>query len=67
MTTVRVKIRSFRSDLADMINRVRFNNSRVTVMRHGEPVATLVSQAEVEELDRLRRVYASVPRERAVA
>lgn len=67
MTTSRVKVASFRSDLADMINRVRFKNSRVMVMRHGEPVAALVSIEDLQELERLRGMYRSMPAEQVVA
>jgi prevent-host-death family protein len=57
-TDQRVKIASFRSDLAEMINEVRFNARNVVVTKHGEPVAVLIS---VEELNRLRGMYTSIP------
>lgn len=50
-----------------MINRVRFHNSRVVVMRHGEPVATLMSMEEVAEFDRLKSMYRTVGEPRSAA
>lgn len=67
MKTDRVKVASLRSDLADIINRVRFHNSRVTVMRHGEPVAALVSMDDLAELDRLRSMYRTMGNPRHAA
>lgn len=63
----RVKVASLRSDLADIINRVRFHNSRVVVVRHGEPVAAMVSMEDLAELERYRSVYTTVGAERPAA
>lgn len=63
----RVKVASFRSDLAELINRVRFSQSRVLVMRHGEPVAALVSVSDLNELEALRGMYRTMEGRRPAA
>lgn len=59
----RVKVRAFRADLADIINRVRFQKSRVVLTKHGEDIAVVLS---LDEFARLRGAYTtlgdSVPR-----
>jgi hypothetical protein len=35
-------------------------------MRHGEPIAYVVSQAEIDELDRLRKMFAATYVHKAV-
>jgi prevent-host-death family protein len=67
MTKDRVKVASLRSDLADIINRVRFHNSRVVVVRHGEPVAAMVSMEDLAELERYRSMYTNVSATRPAA
>lgn len=49
-----VKVRSLRSDLADILNRVSTFKTRATIMKHGDPIAIIVSLDEWEQLQRLR-------------
>lgn len=58
----RVKIAALRSDLAEIINRVRFAKARVLVTKHGEPVAALIS---MDELERLRGMYRTLGKVRS--
>lgn len=67
MTRDRIKVASLRSDLADIINRVRFHQSRVVVVRHGEPVAAMVSMKDLEELERYRGMYTNLSSQRPAA
>jgi len=53
---VRIKIAALRSDLKQVIDGVRLGGP-VIVVRHGEPVAALVSVQDLAELTRLRGVY----------
>ena len=61
----RVKAASVRSDFAELVNRVRYQNSRVLVLRHGEPMVALVSLQDLEALE--RRLYKTIPAERVNA
>lgn len=58
MTEVKLKTVQLRAELADILARVRFQNTRATIMRYGVPIAYVVSIQEIAELDRLRRLHA---------
>lgn len=60
---MRVKVRALRADLSKILNSVR--ESPVTIARHGEDIAVIISPQEFAELNRLRRVYTSLPHRQA--
>ena len=43
----------FRRDLSDIINRAHYGSERVIVARHGQPLAALISVADLEALEAL--------------
>lgn len=55
---MRVKVASLRSELAEVLRIAR--TQPVTVMRHIDPVAVIISTADFEELQRLRSMYRTV-------
>lgn len=57
----RIKIASLRSDLAEVINRVRFGNTQVLVTKHGEPVAAMISMDELRQLRGMYRTISEKP------
>lgn len=54
---INVKTATLRADIAQIIFRVCVHKTRATIHRYGDPVAVVVPIEEVEELDRLRRMY----------
>lgn len=42
-----------RDELADLINRVRYGQERITLIRRGRPVAAIISAADLELLEQL--------------
>jgi len=42
-----------REELAELVNLVHYRNERVILLRHGRPVAALVSAEDLELLERL--------------
>jgi prevent-host-death family protein len=66
VTEVRVKTYQLRAELSEILTRVAHQNTRATIMRHGEPIAYVVSQAEIDELDRLRKMFAATYVHKAV-
>lgn len=67
MTEERVKTFQLRAELSDILTRVSQNNTRATIMRHGSPIAYVVSQAEIDELERLRKLFAATYVHKAVS
>ncbi len=55
---MRVKVAALREGLAKILAAVR---EPVVIVRHGEPVAAIVSLQDLEELNRLRGMYRTVP------
>lgn len=64
---MRIKVEAFRAKLAECLGCAR--TEPVVVLRHGEPVAAVISIHDLEELQRLRGLYRTVhflkPRELA--
>lgn len=62
---MRVKVASLRSDLAEILRAV--NANPVTVLKHGEPIAVIISTEDFAEFEQLRSMYRTLskhPRER---
>ena len=57
---MRIKVAALRSQLAEILAAVRARTEPVVVLRHGEPVAALISMADLAELERLRGMYKNV-------
>lgn len=53
MTTERINTNQARKEFADNINRVAYGHERLTVTRHGKPVAAIISVDDLEFLERL--------------
>jgi prevent-host-death family protein len=54
-----IPVTQARAELAELVNRVAYTGERVTLTRHGRPVAALVSAADLtrlRELDELPAV-----------
>jgi prevent-host-death family protein len=47
----RLTVSETRDSLADVIGRVQFGGERVTVMKHGKPVAAIVSAEDLAALE----------------
>ena len=56
-----IPVTQARAELADLINRVVYGGERVVVTRHGKPLVALVSAADLERLEELRREAAEEP------
>lgn len=61
---MRVKIRALRAELGNILSSVR--DCPVTITKHGNDVAVLVSPDVYAEYMRLRSVYTNVPKRREV-
>ena len=57
---MRIKVAALRSQLAEILAAVRARPEPVVVLRHGEPVAALISMTDLAELERLRSMYRNV-------
>ena len=57
MTEIQVKTFQLRAELAEVLDRVQNHNTRATIMRHGVPIAYVVSIDTITELDELRKIY----------
>lgn len=55
----RVKVRALRAELGNILSTVR--ERPVTITRHGNDVAVVISPDDYAEYMRLRRVYTNVP------
>lgn len=53
MATEEINTNKVRKDFAENINRVAYGHERITVTRHGKPVAALISIEDLEFLERL--------------
>jgi prevent-host-death family protein len=53
---VEIPVTQARAELAELVNRVTYTGERVTLTRHGKPVAALVSAADLETLRALEEV-----------
>jgi prevent-host-death family protein len=45
--------KQMREKLADTVNRVAYKGERIVIMRHGKPLAAVVSVEDLEALERL--------------
>jgi prevent-host-death family protein len=50
-----IPVTQARAELAELVNRVAYTGERVTLTRHGRPVAALVSADDLRRLDELDR------------
>lgn len=57
MTEVIVQTYQLRAELSGILSRVASQNTRATIMRYGIPIAYVLSQKEVDELERLRKMF----------
>lgn len=57
MNTEKINTNKARKDFADNINRVAYGHERLTVTRHGKPVAAIVSVEDLEFLERLEHEF----------
>ncbi|HEV7826648.1 MAG TPA: type II toxin-antitoxin system Phd/YefM family antitoxin [Mycobacteriales bacterium] len=48
-----IPVTQARAELAELVNRVAYTGERVTLTRHGRPVAALVSADDLRRLDEL--------------
>jgi prevent-host-death family protein len=53
-----IPVTQARTDLADLVNRVAYTGERVTLTRHGRPLAALVPMADLDALERRSEVGA---------
>jgi prevent-host-death family protein len=53
MSTEKINTNKARKDFADNINRVAYGHERLTVTRHGKPVAAIISVEDLEFLEKL--------------
>lgn len=51
--TEQINTNQARKEFADNINRVAYGHERVTITRHGKPVAALISVDDLEFLEKL--------------
>jgi len=55
MNAVTISAGRMRDNFGDVLNRVRYAGERFIVKRRGDPLAALISVAELERLERLER------------
>lgn len=53
MSTEKINTNQARKDFADNVNRVAYGHERLTVTRHGKPVAAIVSVSDLKFLEKL--------------
>lgn len=53
MPTEKINTNKARKDFAENINRVAYGHERLTVTRHGKPVAAIISIDDLEFLEKL--------------
>lgn len=53
MNTEKINTNQARKEFADNINRVAYGHERLTVTRHGKPVAAIISVDDLEFLEKL--------------
>lgn len=61
---MRVKVAALRADLARVLSSAR--NEPVTVTKHGNDVAVVISPEQYADYVRLRSVYTTLPKRREV-
>jgi prevent-host-death family protein len=57
--TREIPVTQARGELSDLVSRVAFSGERVSLTRHGKPVAALVSAADLELLESLEQERAA--------
>jgi prevent-host-death family protein len=57
---MRIKVEALRAGLAQVLASVRDTREVAVVLRHGDPVAAIISMQDFEELERLRSLYRTV-------
>lgn len=53
MSTETISTNKTRKDFAEIINRVAYGHERITITRHGKPVAAFISVEDLKFLERL--------------
>lgn len=57
MNTEKINTNQARKEFADNINRVAYGHERLTVTRHGKPVAAIVSVDDLELLEKIEHKF----------
>ncbi|KUL49633.1 prevent-host-death protein [Streptomyces sp. NRRL F-4489] len=62
-----IPVTQARAELAELINRVVYGGERVVVTRHGKPLVALVSAADLQRLEDLRREEEAAEQEQVIS
>ena len=61
-----ISVADFRSNLADIINRVQYGGERVCITRNGKPVVAIISAEDLELLEAVEDHFDGIAAEEAL-